>query len=238
MYAAIIATLVIGLLIAYFFLSSSSPVGKSNKGTTITLVGAVNSGKTALFTYLRDGKASTTFTSMAPNEVNVSSCKALASVPGAQSLKLVDIPGHGRFANLQSIHFPRTRVIIFTVDARNDMLWKEVGEKLYTVLTSATLVKRHVPVIIACTKVGIMMTMIVSFYDISRDDTLLLFCWHAPLALLSCPSSHLLWILSSYLHNISLTLTVAIYSYQSMTHLSNFPRLIFALFPLPPLLIM
>ena len=145
-------SLVVGLVAIFVLFSGSKSSGSTGSGSALTLVGEMGSGKTALFVTLTTGKFAKTYTSMAPNEAALDDAPTLAAAPAAKSLKLVDLPGHGRYRFLFPSAFARSRAVVFTVDATNASAFKQAAALLYSVLTDPALYARRVPVIVACTK--------------------------------------------------------------------------------------
>jgi len=148
----ILLTIVIGLVIAFLFLKSNSSSGLQgilpSSGSTLALVGEMGAGKTTLFELLKTGRVPKTVHSLAVNQADLN----LTKLGLDSTYHVVDIPGHGSFRSEYEKHFSKSRAVVFFVDAQNDLRLADASHHLYTVLTSRALVKRRVPVVIACNK--------------------------------------------------------------------------------------
>jgi len=140
--------LVTALVIAIVF----TLLRRRKQGDAVLLVGLPNSGKTTFWYEAVTSEAVATHTSMKENVGVV----PLANAPSAfrsKSLTLVDLPGHPRLSPLLSKYLPRARAIAFFVDSVDVMeTLTPCTELLYQLLTSAPLVARQVPVMVACNK--------------------------------------------------------------------------------------
>jgi signal recognition particle receptor subunit beta len=131
------------LTITYVVRSGS----KSTKNTCL-LLGIPNSGKTALFFRLKDDQVKSTHTSMKENE-------ATFALNGKE-LNLVDVPGHPRVRVRYQHYIPVTGCIVFlvdTIDVSSNV--NLIGEFLFDLLTNANIVKRRIPILIACNKTDV-----------------------------------------------------------------------------------
>eukprot|EP01012_Entosiphon_sulcatum_P065291 TRINITY_DN94206_c0_g1_i1.p1 TRINITY_DN94206_c0_g1~~TRINITY_DN94206_c0_g1_i1.p1 ORF type:complete len:255 (-),score=39.18 TRINITY_DN94206_c0_g1_i1:20-748(-) len=122
------------------------------KDQAVLLVGLPNSGKTALFFKLTGGIDIQSQTSMAPNQGIIPKTRA---PPGARSqfVRLVDLPGHGRLRHFLNAHLPKAKAIVFVVDSVDFGNEPSAHAQLaYSLLTNYELVRRQVPLLIACNK--------------------------------------------------------------------------------------
>lgn len=149
----VILTLVLGAaIIAFFLLSSRGGSGPATvKGEAILFVGEMGAGKTAIWHRLRYNRFVSTVTSMAPN-IDSFVPEGLAGVSAAKNWTYVDIPGHGSFRSMYSSYLPKSRAIVFVVDSRNDFIWQQAAQHLYSILSDSS-VSGRIPIIIACNKV-------------------------------------------------------------------------------------
>ncbi|GAQ79462.1 signal recognition particle receptor subunit beta [Klebsormidium nitens] len=145
---AALAALLLVVLVPLLLLLRSA---KKSKGDTIILAGLTGAGKTALFTQLRDGSLhSGTVTSMEPN---VGRFVLYGEKPTSKPVQIADIPGHPRLRTKLDEYLPKARGIVFVVDAVDFMPnLRAVTELLYDILTRREVVRRRIPVLIACNK--------------------------------------------------------------------------------------
>lgn len=143
-----IAVALISSLIA-LRLAFSSP-----RPTTIVLLGLPGAGKTSLWYKLRDGSThSGTVTSMAVNEDSFPLHAELSKNPKARPIHMVDIPGHPRVRSLCAPFLARARGLVFLVDAMDFTLnIRPNAEFLFELLTSASVQRRRVPILLVCNK--------------------------------------------------------------------------------------
>eukprot|EP00245_Coleochaete_scutata_P015523 TRINITY_DN6948_c0_g3_i1.p1 TRINITY_DN6948_c0_g3~~TRINITY_DN6948_c0_g3_i1.p1 ORF type:complete len:274 (+),score=30.67 TRINITY_DN6948_c0_g3_i1:56-823(+) len=124
------------------------------KNDTIALVGLCGAGKTSLFYQLRDGSVhGGTVTSMVPNEGRFVLNSEISKNPKARPVHVIDLPGHPRLSNHVDEVAPSARGIVFVVDAIDFMQQMRANaELLYGILTKKAVVKRRIPILIACNK--------------------------------------------------------------------------------------
>lgn len=110
------------------------------------ILGLSDSGKTRLFAKLVCQKPVDTVTSMQPNDGHVK--------VGKRFVHVIDCPGYDRLRIKQfDDHKPRSKAIIFAIDSlafvSNN---RDVAEFLYTVLSDPIVMKKKLPILIACNK--------------------------------------------------------------------------------------
>jgi signal recognition particle receptor subunit beta len=146
---------VLGLVVFLVLRSLSAEVPLfPTKGDALLLLGPMGSGKTVLYFKLLQNLIRETYPSMKENEAAFDP-KGLELAPAdanaCNSLKLVDFPGHGSQRLRVTPFLARARAIVFVVDANTPKKgYQNAAECLYNVLTSVVVVKRKVPVLIAC----------------------------------------------------------------------------------------
>lgn len=117
------------------------------RGDAVLLVGPCYSGKTALFTALRDGAAAKTVTSMEE------SAAAVSLGAKGEALQLVDLPGHPRLRSKLDAHAPRARCVVFVVDAVDFMSSaRATAEQLYELLAHPALRRAKPALLLAANK--------------------------------------------------------------------------------------
>lgn len=114
--------------------------------------GPCNAGKTCLFYQLKDGSTHLgTVASMQENEGTVPVRSDKDKVVG--SARVVDVPGHAKLRHKAEKHLQDAAAVVFVVDATDITPHKvEAAEELFEVLTHPSVVRRRVPVLIACNK--------------------------------------------------------------------------------------
>lgn len=139
-FLAIIATVVLGLACLAALIG-----GRKRKGSSVVLVGPVNSGKTTLFYQLKNGERPELVASMQENG-------ALCSVNG-KAVRILDIPGHHSFRNKLESSLREAAGVVFLIDAVEITPNKvEAADMLYEVLINPIVQKQRLPVLIACNK--------------------------------------------------------------------------------------
>jgi signal recognition particle receptor subunit beta len=151
---ALIGTILVFLLVLITIIRIF--FGKKLKKDTLLLLGLPNSGKTALFYQLKDGKLLQTFASMKENDATI---RPVISKDGDKSrslLHIVDVPGHERLRS-RAFHFlPITAAIVYLVDSVEiEDNARSNAEYLYDLLTNATVVDRRIPIMVACNKLDL-----------------------------------------------------------------------------------
>eukprot|EP00271_Cylindrocystis_brebissonii_P004765 TRINITY_DN1660_c0_g1_i1.p1 TRINITY_DN1660_c0_g1~~TRINITY_DN1660_c0_g1_i1.p1 ORF type:complete len:261 (+),score=32.30 TRINITY_DN1660_c0_g1_i1:146-928(+) len=146
--AVLVAAFVVTLIVARF-----ASLGRS-KASTVALVGLCGAGKTSLFFQLRDGTTHAgTVTSMEPNEGRFPLHSELPKNPKARPVHLIDLPGHPRLRTKLSTALPAARAIIFVIDSLDFVAQlRPTAELLFDVLTTASVSRRRVPILLACNK--------------------------------------------------------------------------------------
>ncbi|CAM6091891.1 unnamed protein product [Calypogeia fissa] len=126
------------------------------KRDTILLLGLSGGGKTALYYQLRDGSTHQgTVTSMEPNEGRFILHSEAEQQKGKKikPVHLVDVPGHPRLKPKIDEFLPQASGIVFVVDALDFMPQVRLtAEYLYDVLTKAVVVRKKIPLLLACNK--------------------------------------------------------------------------------------
>jgi len=150
--------LLVGVLVVYLLLYTifKKLTRKKGKKDTLLLLGLPNSGKTALFYKLKDGKVLQTFTSMRENDATFNPVISKDGQKSRSKLHVVDAPGHERL-RLRALHFlPITAAIVFLVDSVDiEDNARHNAEYLYDLLTTATIVENNIPILIACNKLDL-----------------------------------------------------------------------------------
>ncbi|CAI9104973.1 OLC1v1003778C1 [Oldenlandia corymbosa var. corymbosa] len=128
---------------------------KRESSNTIVLTGLSGSGKTVLFYQLRDGSSHQgTVTSMEPNEGIFVLHSETIKKGKIKPIHVVDVPGHSRLRTKLDDYVPKAAGIVFVVDAVEFLPnCRAAAEYLYEILTSASVVKRKIPLLILCNKV-------------------------------------------------------------------------------------
>ena len=140
-----VLVLVLALILKKVLFSKSS----SSRGTTCLLLGLPNSGKTALFFRLKDGELKPTHTSIHENDATFE----LAGEDRRQQVHIIDVPGHSRVRVRFNHYLPITGTIVFMIDTIDfSTNVNQVGEYLYDLLTNGQIVRRQIPILIACNK--------------------------------------------------------------------------------------
>lgn len=129
---------------------------KASREKTVLIVGPCNSGKTALWLQLLQGRQGLgTVASMEPNEapLDLATFKGPASCR-ATTVQLVDVPGHPRVRQAFERYASRVCGIIFVVDALDFLPHTAAtGEQLYEILTCRQLLcHRKLPLLLAANK--------------------------------------------------------------------------------------
>lgn len=127
---------------------------RRTKSNTVVLTGLSGSGKTVLFYQLRDGSSHQgTVTSMEPNEGTFVLHSESTKKGKLKPIHLVDVPGHSRLRPKLDEFLPQAAAIVFVVDALEFLPnCRAASEYLYDILTSASVVKRKIPILICCNK--------------------------------------------------------------------------------------
>ncbi|ESK84903.1 signal recognition particle receptor subunit [Moniliophthora roreri MCA 2997] len=147
--ASLLAALI--AIIAVVFLSKRS---NSSRGNVLLLIGAPDSGKTALLTELVYGQTVPTHTSL---QTNVS----LLRIPGKkQPFKVIDIPGHPRIRDQFKEFLGDAKAVVFVVDAntvsRNGTLVAEHLHSIFKGLLSLPPSHKLPPVLILAHKTDLL----------------------------------------------------------------------------------
>lgn len=72
------------------------------------------------------------------------------------SARVVDVPGHAKLRHKAEKHLQDAAAVVFVVDATDITPHKvEAAEELFEVLTHPSVVKRRVPILIACNKMDL-----------------------------------------------------------------------------------
>eukprot|EP00468_Gymnochlora_sp_CCMP2014_P007474 CAMPEP_0167761916 /NCGR_PEP_ID=MMETSP0110_2-20121227/12449_1 /TAXON_ID=629695 /ORGANISM="Gymnochlora sp., Strain CCMP2014" /LENGTH=239 /DNA_ID=CAMNT_0007648675 /DNA_START=77 /DNA_END=796 /DNA_ORIENTATION=- len=150
----IIVVLIIILVLVGLFLSSKSGsrISLRSRGSTVFLVGPMNTGKTKLFYKLileKGKKIPETVTSQSPNEGKFS--VASEEKKSSTQLKIVDLPGHDSQWPSAFQRIGEARAFIFVIDSTDKDL-TNAGQKLFDLMTDPLVKKRKVPFLIACNK--------------------------------------------------------------------------------------
>jgi signal recognition particle receptor subunit beta len=124
------------------------------KSNTIALVGICGAGKTSLFLQLKNGALNqSTVTSMDANEGRFAFASELSKNPKARPVHIVDVPGHPRLRSKVESTLPQCRGVVFVVDAADFLSQlRPCAELLFEVLTTPAIVKKRIPVLVACNK--------------------------------------------------------------------------------------
>jgi signal recognition particle receptor subunit beta len=129
----------------------------------VLLLGTVGAGKSTLFYWLRDGEFRETHTSQKENAESFTPAALKNQQPSVPPRRFVDFPGHGSFKLQLPAYYPSASGIVFVVDqtlpdatalsldpnARSTRL-RTVSQQLFALLTNPTLVRRRVPILVAC----------------------------------------------------------------------------------------
>ncbi|KAL0205236.1 hypothetical protein P9112_000543 [Eukaryota sp. TZLM1-RC] len=121
----------------------------------ISLIGPVDSGKTALFYHYKTGDLIKTHTSMVQNEATFDTNTFIPKLTRKhrKSIALLDFPGHERLRGALSTVLRRSIAIVFMIDGPNiEQTKSQTGRLLYEVLSNDDVVKRRIPVLIAVNK--------------------------------------------------------------------------------------
>ncbi|PNH03471.1 Signal recognition particle receptor subunit beta [Tetrabaena socialis] len=122
------------------------------RGSVVLLVGPCNAGKTTLFYQLKDGTSHLgTVASMQENEgwcqLRNDKDKPVGSV------KVLDLPGHPRLRSKLDQYLRDASAVVLVLDSADITPHKtEAAEDLFEVLTHPTVLRRRVPVLLACNK--------------------------------------------------------------------------------------
>eukprot|EP00906_Rhabdomonas_costata_P004543 RCo006693 len=118
----------------------------------VLLLGLPNSGKTAFWFKVMTSQDVVTHTSMKENKGYLPKPATHAHLRGSAPL-VVDVPGHMRCRPLVRQYLSAAKAIVFLVDSIEIIYnYSSVAEYLYSLLTNADLVRRGLPVMIACNK--------------------------------------------------------------------------------------
>ncbi|KAL3699579.1 hypothetical protein R1sor_017601 [Riccia sorocarpa] len=149
-----LGVLVFTLLLVYLVIRGAL---KGKKRDTVLLLGLSGAGKTALYYQLRDGSLHQgTVTSMEANEGRFVLNSEAKEKKGKKMkpVHVVDVPGHPRLKPKIDEFLPQASGIVYMVDALDFMpQLRQTAEYLYDVLTKAWVVKRKIPVLLACNKI-------------------------------------------------------------------------------------
>ncbi|CAG8522785.1 5510_t:CDS:2 [Paraglomus occultum] len=129
---------------------------KKSAYNTYLFLGLSGSGKTALYAKLRYDQAVETHTSMKENEAYVrlfitliDETEPLLKTP----VHIVDIPGHEKLRFKFTEFIPIARGVVFLIDSATiGRSVRPVAEYLYDILANKHVIKRKIPVLIACNK--------------------------------------------------------------------------------------
>jgi len=126
--------------------------GRKSKDT-ILILGLSNSGKTALFERLRDGKITETVTSLKENEQTFVLHSELSDSNRPRPVHIVDFPGHQRLRSQLTTFLPITRGIIFLIDAVEFKAeLSNIAQYLFDLFIDKTVNKHRIPFLIVCNK--------------------------------------------------------------------------------------
>eukprot|EP00761_Pharyngomonas_kirbyi_P005705 gb/GECH01005710.1/.p1 GENE.gb/GECH01005710.1/~~gb/GECH01005710.1/.p1 ORF type:complete len:267 (+),score=55.47 gb/GECH01005710.1/:1-801(+) len=142
----VLGSIIIVLLIIFTLILGSKK--RNNRNTTLIL-GLTDSGKTAMYHQLKDGKLRKTYASMRTNEGTF----PLKGFHEDTSYHIVDIPGHPRLRDEYRAFIGEAGAIIYVVDAaeitRRD---QENAQLLFEVMTNPQVYEHSVPIFVACNK--------------------------------------------------------------------------------------
>ncbi|KAF8821568.1 signal recognition particle receptor beta subunit protein [Cardiosporidium cionae] len=142
----LVISVLIAILLAFYFLSSHAK-WKPTKGDLVLLLGQCGSGKTAIFLQLRNGHIRETVSSLIENKDGI---KLLETE--SKPVEVVDYPGHLRLQYGIYNLIPKSRCIIYLVDATDKSSIKPTAEHLYDLFTSSQLRAQPLPFLLACNK--------------------------------------------------------------------------------------
>jgi signal recognition particle receptor subunit beta len=146
-FLVILFSVLIAVVIAYVLLTQRS----KKYGNTVVITGEIGSGKTVLFHQLKESRLVPTLTSLSTNKGSFVP-HGLEDVTAAQTWSYVDVPGHGSFTSTLNSLMDDARMIVLVVDASDQLLLRNVGQRLYSLYSNFKLVTADVPVVVALNK--------------------------------------------------------------------------------------
>lgn len=153
----LVSLLVIGLFLTVIRTNPSFGKVKSSQ-PTVLIVGPANSGKTALYTLLTNGKASETVTSQESNMYKSLPIPFDSDVV-ATRITIVDLPGHaklGHILNETLNNYSNIKGILFVIDAAAGNNGVRIAaERLFTLLLRTEQRMGGIDLMIACNKADV-----------------------------------------------------------------------------------
>jgi len=128
------------------------------KGSAVLITGPSNSGKTALYLTLKDGKihSNATVTSMVHNEGNF--IMNGYDDDDAKPTHFIDYPGDPGLGFRLPDFYPLAKVIVFMVDANDKKsIEREAAECLFRILTNPAVAEQEPTILIGCNKSDLIM---------------------------------------------------------------------------------
>ncbi|KAL0478501.1 signal recognition particle receptor subunit beta [Acrasis kona] len=126
------------------------------KRDVLLLLGLPNSGKTALFYKLKDGKEFQTATSMKENDATFQPVVSKDGQKSRSLLHVVDSAGHERLRHVAFQFLPVTKAIVYMVDSVDfEDNAAPNAEYLYDLLTNSLVINNEIPILITCNKLDL-----------------------------------------------------------------------------------